>query len=338
MSDNTAQLRQGSLQHSQSIGNSLVPDLDPDVVITNTPGRRKWTALETADLIDGCVKYGVGNWKRILSDSQFTFHGRSAVDLKDRFRTVYPSEYKRLYPGSKRVHERKKSPEIQAPKLTRVRRRERRAFTAEEDEMLLKGVEKHGVAWAKIAKDEEFNLSHRTSTDLRDRFRNAFPSKYDMYGYSPRQKKKADAHTRQSINHWAAKMTQPTQPAAQLTNPIPQHMKDQRDGSFTEDDVSVIYRASYNPERGMSNSQAPPEHTSGFRHLIHRPEPTWMSERGNDATLSYPTLAEQAYASTIGPNEQASISVLSEQVAQITQHQPEANLDLMRSISDMRKQ
>lgn len=64
-----------------------------------------------------------------------------------RFRTVYPTEYKRLYPGSKRVHERKKSPDIQAPKLTRVRRRERRAFTAEEDEMLLKGVEKvHFVA------------------------------------------------------------------------------------------------------------------------------------------------------------------------------------------------
>lgn len=59
MSDNTPQLRQGSLQQSQSIGSSLVPDLDPDVVITNTPGRRKWTALETADLIDGCVKVRV---------------------------------------------------------------------------------------------------------------------------------------------------------------------------------------------------------------------------------------------------------------------------------------
>lgn len=56
MSDTTAQLQQDSIQQKQELGGSLVAELAPDVVITNTPGRRKWTALETADLIDGCVK------------------------------------------------------------------------------------------------------------------------------------------------------------------------------------------------------------------------------------------------------------------------------------------
>jgi hypothetical protein len=56
MSDTTVQLQQDSLQQKQDLSGSLVAELGPDVVITNTPGRRKWTALETADLIDGCVK------------------------------------------------------------------------------------------------------------------------------------------------------------------------------------------------------------------------------------------------------------------------------------------
>jgi hypothetical protein len=56
MSDNTAQLQQDSLAQKQELGGSLIPELAADVIITTTPGRRKWTALETADLIDGCVK------------------------------------------------------------------------------------------------------------------------------------------------------------------------------------------------------------------------------------------------------------------------------------------
>ncbi|KAG2188795.1 hypothetical protein INT44_003934, partial [Umbelopsis vinacea] len=334
MSDTTVQLQQDGLQQKQDLSGSLVAELAPDVVITTTPGRRKWTALETADLIDGCVKYGVGNWKRILTDSQFNFHGRSAVDLKDRFRTVYPSEYKRLYPGSKRVHERKKSPDIQAPKLTRVRRRERRAFTTEEDEMLLKGVEKHGVAWAKIARDEQFNLAHRTSTDLRDRFRNAFPEKYDMYGYSPRQKRKSGSHTRNNTADWA-KMAQQSQQEASLNNQRQVQVKDQRTDSFTEEDVSVIYRASYDPERGLTATHNPSEHAAGFRHLIHRPENSWMSDDGSNPTLTYPSLTDTGYTTTIAPGDTSSIDALSDHVAQMAQQQPEASIDLIRSISDL---
>jgi hypothetical protein len=56
MSDTTVQLQQDGLEQKQELNGSLVAELAPDVVITTTPGRRKWTALETADLIDGCVK------------------------------------------------------------------------------------------------------------------------------------------------------------------------------------------------------------------------------------------------------------------------------------------
>lgn len=37
----------------------------------------------------------MGNWKKVLDDSQFHFNGRSSVDLKDRFRTCFPKEYKK---------------------------------------------------------------------------------------------------------------------------------------------------------------------------------------------------------------------------------------------------
>lgn len=59
MSDNAEQGQEDSLQLKQQLNGTLIPELDPDVIITTTPGRRKWTALETADLIDGCVKVGV---------------------------------------------------------------------------------------------------------------------------------------------------------------------------------------------------------------------------------------------------------------------------------------
>ena len=45
---------------------------------------RKWTEQETGDLLQGVARHGVGNWKKILGDSQFTFDNRSSVDLKDR--------------------------------------------------------------------------------------------------------------------------------------------------------------------------------------------------------------------------------------------------------------
>ncbi|PIA16502.1 hypothetical protein COEREDRAFT_30427, partial [Coemansia reversa NRRL 1564] len=49
---------------------------------------RKWTDEETENLLQGCSKYGVGAWKKILDDPTFAFNSRTSVDLKDRFRTI----------------------------------------------------------------------------------------------------------------------------------------------------------------------------------------------------------------------------------------------------------
>ena len=62
----------------------------------NQPRKKnKWTKEETEDLLKGVAKFGVGNWKAILSREEFSFHGRSAIDLKDRFRTCFPEAYNR---------------------------------------------------------------------------------------------------------------------------------------------------------------------------------------------------------------------------------------------------
>lgn len=57
--------------------------------------RRKWTEDETKNLLLGVHKHGVGKWTDILEDSGFAFNCRSAVDLKDRFRTCCPEELRR---------------------------------------------------------------------------------------------------------------------------------------------------------------------------------------------------------------------------------------------------
>ena len=60
--------------------------------------RRKWTEEETNQLLLGVSRHGVGKWTSILEDSHFKFNGRTAGDLKDRFRTCCPEE---LRSGSK---------------------------------------------------------------------------------------------------------------------------------------------------------------------------------------------------------------------------------------------
>ncbi|EPE24308.1 Homeo [Glarea lozoyensis ATCC 20868] len=57
-------------------------------------------------------------------------------------------------------------------------RRERRAFSAEEDRNILLGYQLHGPAWTKIQRDPQFNLITRQPTDLRDRFRNKYPERF----------------------------------------------------------------------------------------------------------------------------------------------------------------
>jgi hypothetical protein len=54
--------------------------------------RRKWTEEETNNLLLGVSRHGVGRWTTILEDPDYHFNGRTAGDLKDRFRTCCPEE------------------------------------------------------------------------------------------------------------------------------------------------------------------------------------------------------------------------------------------------------
>ncbi|KAM7187114.1 telomere-associated protein 1 [Naviculisporaceae sp. PSN 640] len=63
--------------------------------------RRKWSEEETNHLLLGVSRHGVGKWTSILEDPSFTFNGRTAGDLKDRFRTCCPDEL-RGHTGKKR--------------------------------------------------------------------------------------------------------------------------------------------------------------------------------------------------------------------------------------------
>ena len=57
-------------------------------------------------------------------------------------------------------------------------RRERRAFTCQDDREILQGLAQYGPAWSKIQRDPGLNLSTRQPTDLRDRVRNKYPTIY----------------------------------------------------------------------------------------------------------------------------------------------------------------
>ncbi|KAI0204118.1 hypothetical protein F4808DRAFT_369234 [Astrocystis sublimbata] len=56
--------------------------------------RRKWSDAETNDLMRGVCKHGIGRWTDILEDPEYRFNERSAGDLKDRFRTCVPEEFR----------------------------------------------------------------------------------------------------------------------------------------------------------------------------------------------------------------------------------------------------
>ncbi|THH15864.1 hypothetical protein EW146_g4682 [Bondarzewia mesenterica] len=158
--------------------------------------RKKWTEEETRMLVEGCNRHGVGNWKAILHDSSLRFDHRSPVDLKDRFRTYFPDAYKQHYPNAKTHLSSKVRSALPdgSSIFEKTRSKKRRPFTEDEDRALKAGYDKHGTVWATIVKDPIFQEQNRRSTDLRDRFRNAFPDLYQAAGYKPRNssKKKKD--------------------------------------------------------------------------------------------------------------------------------------------------
>jgi len=164
--------------------------------------RVKWTAEETQNLIDGVERFGIGNWKKILECEDYNFQeGRNSIDLKDRFRTCFPDEYRRngsqrgkidsiLEPTGKRrgrggrtTVELEKLGVKEHQPFPKQDRRQRTNFTKAEDEALLQGYLKHPSQWKKIQMDPGLGLGHRTRTDLRDRFRNRYPQRFKEAGY-----------------------------------------------------------------------------------------------------------------------------------------------------------
>ncbi|KIW07918.1 uncharacterized protein PV09_01827 [Verruconis gallopava] len=186
--------------------------------------RHNWTEGETSDLLRGVSQFGIGNWKKILDCPEYKFQNRTAVDLKDRFRTCCPEEYRKVgkadavskdesdfrtvesLPTRSNQKDTIKSNEADRPSkfehrlpdelarlgisgpFPKAQRRARRGFTAEEDNAILRGFEKYGAKWTKIQSDPELGLSSRSRTDLRDRFRNRFPEKFVETGHKFKQR------------------------------------------------------------------------------------------------------------------------------------------------------
>jgi len=56
--------------------------------------RNKWTDEETACLLKGVSRFGIGSWTKILNCDDYHFDLRTALDLKDRFRVCCPDQYR----------------------------------------------------------------------------------------------------------------------------------------------------------------------------------------------------------------------------------------------------
>jgi hypothetical protein len=176
------------------------------------PKRNKWSHDETADLLKGVARFGIGNWTQILNCPDYHFVGRTAIDLKDRFRVCCPNDYKvakkpmkgepeesqekdadttRVKASRPNRSDRKSSSEllrlgIKEP-FERSKRRRRTDYTAKEDEAILLGFKKYGNSWSAIRQDPALGLIHRRATDLRDRFRTKYPEQYEKAGLAPRR-------------------------------------------------------------------------------------------------------------------------------------------------------
>lgn len=86
-------------EEKQSHGQHSHPEAENVADKTSSKGRkraakprRKWSEQETNHLLLGVNRHGVGKWTTILEDPEFKFDGRTAGDLKDRFRTCCPAE------------------------------------------------------------------------------------------------------------------------------------------------------------------------------------------------------------------------------------------------------
>lgn len=178
------------------------------------PARRnKWTDQETLALLQGARKFGIGNWKKILTcpDYCHLFNHRTATDLKDRFRVVqsskemtmhfkvYEAFMSNLPDASAEGHRAsiangklaESTSEASTPGsalvLPKANRRRRTKWSEEEDSALLRGFARYGPSWTSIQTDPV--LKSRTPTDIRDRIRTRFKEDYAKAGLVPKPSK-----------------------------------------------------------------------------------------------------------------------------------------------------
>ena len=180
---------------------------------------RKWSEEETAALLKGVARFGIGNWTKILKCDDYDFGQRTAIDLKDRFRVCCPDKYLSAKEVKKSKAEKgcdqsqtrplmvdhvtpspwaKKSERLSPSQIEKLGidgsfersgRRQRTNYSHTEDEALLRGFRKLGHSWAAIRKDENI-LAERTATDLRDRFRTRYSDEYASSGLAPKAESK----------------------------------------------------------------------------------------------------------------------------------------------------
>ncbi|KAJ1919054.1 hypothetical protein H4219_002208 [Mycoemilia scoparia] len=175
---------------------------------------RRWSEVETEALIQGCLRHGVGAWKKILDDADFKFNNRTSVDLKDRFRTIRAQECAQAgggRPGSRSNKDKGRVPDVVWPLpptsqrlqgMQRVQRKPTRNYTREEDVRLLLGVYRHGNHWTRIAEDSALHLRDRPGQSLRDRLRNAFPTIFRLFGYSiPKKERITKINSEDNARH-----------------------------------------------------------------------------------------------------------------------------------------
>ena len=145
-----------------------------------TRTRRKWTEAETECLKKGVAICGVGRWKDILEHPNLEFQeGRTHVDLKDRFRTLYPPKQPEKWVG--KVAAREEPQTVTSTLISASTERQRapyRGWSEKEDAELDKGFKVYGYQWYLIAQDKDLQFDARSANQIRDRFRRRFPDLY----------------------------------------------------------------------------------------------------------------------------------------------------------------
>ncbi|KAF0711790.1 Aste57867_5048 [Aphanomyces stellatus] len=169
------------LQHVQSLGANVAQQLSvaasanfpyprnsPDFACENVGDRikgkrRKYCPHEVTALVLGVQRYADDScpWSSILRDPHLgpLFHGRSGVDLKDKWRTLI-----------------KTRPELASYTENRKNHRKYRPFTAMEERALIEGVKKYNGqrnVWSLILVDKDLGVqfNDRSNVQLKDKFR-----------------------------------------------------------------------------------------------------------------------------------------------------------------------